>query len=111
MSQPDCAICGQPYFAHVEIYGAGRICPVSAVSYRPKAPTDPVIGREGRDGVIEECARVADKFAVDGGEPVDGKYLSLIVAENIVATAKAIAKRIRALKANAETVVEVGEEK
>jgi hypothetical protein len=43
-AQPDCDICGQPYFRHVEICGSGRMCPISAVSYRPKralTPTPP----------------------------------------------------------------------
>lgn len=89
---PDaCAICEQSKARHTQIVGAGLVCRVSAVTYRPKIDTEAIriaAHNEGKREAYEDAAKVAEHYNF-GPERTERDN-----ARN--ATAEIIARAIRA---------------
>lgn len=61
--KPNCDICGQPYFRHLEVTGVGRVCPISGTTYREPKPVNPQLPQIVSDG--QKAADVMRQAAVD----------------------------------------------
>lgn len=65
LERPDCDICGRSYFQHMEVMSVGRVCPVSAVTYRaPRAAIEAMsLTPKAYSGVVtEEIPITADNL-------------------------------------------------
>lgn len=82
-----CLICGQDEFRHTQVLGAGKVCPISATTFR----SERVYREAARRDALEEAAKVAEwahMVPPDGGSPTEDEH----------AVAKAAAQAIRNLK-------------